>query len=150
MKNLALSLILLVTWGITGCNKTVRVEPELDPKDDPLKVYTQDLQQAKMWLPGRWKLLKVYAMIPNPPVPNVELVIDENHISLMQDGIQTDKVDFEIIKTDHGLWIRTNAQPREDNWYIRNPGLYLNQNRMYFDLGRATDGPAYEFNRVNE
>jgi hypothetical protein len=149
MKNIILSLLLLIAFGVTSCNKTDKVDLELDPKDDPLKEYTQDLQQAKMWLPGKWKLLKVYAMILNSPVPNVELVIDENQIRVMQDGIQIDKVDYEIVKTDHGLLIKTNAQPRADNWYVRNPGLFINKNRMYLDLGRALDGPAYEFNKVN-
>jgi hypothetical protein len=149
MKNIILKLLILVAFGITSCNKTDKVDLELDPKDDPLKEYTQDLQQAKMWLPGKWKLLKVYAMILNSPVPNVELVIDENQIRVMQDGIQIDKVDYEIVKTDHGLLIKTNAQPRADNWYVRNPGLFINKNRMYLDLGRALDGPAYEFNKVN-
>jgi hypothetical protein len=149
MKNIILKLLILVAFGITSCNKTDKVDLELDPKDDPLKEYTQDLQQAKIWLPGKWKLLKVYAMILNPPVPNVELVIDENQIRVMQDGIQIDKVDYEIVKTDHGLLIKTNAQPRADNWYVRNPGLFINKNRMYLDLGRALDGPAYEFNKVN-
>ncbi|MVM35302.1 hypothetical protein GO755_35095 [Spirosoma sp. HMF4905] len=147
MKNSVLSLLLLVAFGITSCKKTAQVNPELDPKDDPKKVYTLDLQQAKLWLPGKWKLVKVYASISNPPVPIVELVINENQISLIQDGIQTDKVDFDIVKTDYGLLIKTNAQPRADNWYVRNPGLYINKNRMFFDLGMAVDGPAYEFTK---
>jgi hypothetical protein len=149
MKNLVLSLLLLVAFGITSGTKTAQVDPELDPKDDPLKEYTQDLQQATIWLPGKWKLIKVYSMLLNPTVPMVELVIDENQIRVIQDGIQIDNVDYEIVKTSSSLQIKTNAQPREDNWYVRNPGLYINQNRMYFDLGRAQDGPAYEFKKVN-
>lgn len=144
MKNSVLSLLLLATFGITGCHKT----DQADPVAYPLKEYTLDLQQAKQWLPGKWKLIRVSAMIPNPPIPNVELVIDENQIRLIQEGMQTDKVDYTLVKTGSGLLIKTNAQPREDNWYVRDPGLLINQNRMYFDLGRAQDLPAYEFTKV--
>lgn len=149
MKNIILSLWLLVALGIAGCTKTAEVDPTLDPQDNPLKEHTQYLQQATMWLPGKWKLVKVSAMILNPTVPNVELVIDSNQISVIQDGIQTDKVDYEIIKTDYGLLLKTNAQPRENNWYVRNPGLYINRKRMFLDLGVAVDGPGYEFNKVS-
>ncbi len=110
MKSVILCLLLLVGFGVTSCKKTAQV----DSGEDPRRVYTQELQQAKLWLRGKWKLVKVYAMIPNPPVPNVELFIDEKQISLIQDGVQTDKVDFEVVKTE-GIVIKTNAQPREDN-----------------------------------
>lgn len=144
MKHILLSLLLLVALGIISCNKTTEVDPTLYP----LKEYTLDLQQAKRWLPGRWKLVKVSLQIPNPTIPNAELVIDENQISLIQDGVQTDKVDYEIVKAGSGLLLNTSAQPREDNWYIRNPSLYINGSRMYLDLGRAQDLPAYEFNKI--
>lgn len=144
MKNIVLSLLLLIAFGSISCHKTA----EIDPIAYPLKEYTLDLKQAKMWLSGRWKLIKVSTMIPNPTIPNVELIIDENQIRLIQDGIQTDNVDYTTIKTDSGLLIKTNAQPRADNWYVRNPGLYINQTRMYLDLGRAQDLPAYEFSKV--
>ncbi|GAB2531061.1 hypothetical protein [Spirosoma aerophilum] len=144
MKTSVLSLLLLITFGIISCHKTDPV----DPQAYPLKDYTLDLQQAKRWLPGKWKLIKVSAMIPNPSIPNVELIIDENWIRLIQDGIQTDQVDYTLVKTDFGLLIKTNAQPREDNWYVRDPGLLINQTRMYLDLGRAQDLPAYEFSKV--
>lgn len=143
MKNIG--LLILLAFGIISCQKTAQVDPTLYP----LKEYTLDLQQAKMWLPGKWKLTKKSSMILNTTLPNVELVIDENQISVIQDGIQIDKVDFEVVKVDYNLLIKTNAQPREDNWYVRNPGLYINQNRMYLDLGRAQDLPAYEFSKVN-
>lgn len=145
MKNSVLSLLLLVTCGISSCHKTDPV----DPQAYPLKDYTLDLQQAKRWLPGKWKLKKVSAMILNPPVPNVELMIDENRISLIQDGRRTDQVDYTLVKTDSGLLLKTNAQPREDNWYVRDPSLQLNQNQMYLDLGRAQDLPAYEFSKLH-
>ncbi|QDK80061.1 hypothetical protein EXU85_16175 [Spirosoma sp. KCTC 42546] len=145
MKNSILSLLLLVALGIISCKKTA----EVDPTAYPLKEYTLDLNQAKAWLPGKWKLIKVSAQILNPTIPNVELVIDENQINLIQDGIQTDKVDYTTVKTDYGLLIKTNAQPRGDNWYIRDPSLYINKDRMYLDLGRAQDLPAYEFSKVN-
>lgn len=145
MKNVILCLLLLVGFGITSCKETDEVDL---PGDDPRRVYTQELQQAQLWLPGKWKLVKVSAMVPNPPVPKVELIIDENQIRLIQDDVQTDKVDYEIIN-DQGLLIKTTAQLREDNWYIRNPALYINENRMFFDLGMANDGPGYEFAKIN-
>ena len=144
MKNIILCLLLLTVFGVTGCKKTT----EVDPEGDPRRVYTQELQQAQLWLPGKWKLVKVSAMVPNPPVPNVGLVIGAKQISLIQDGVQTDKVDFEVVKTE-GIMIKTNAQPRGDNWYIRNPVLYINKNRMFLDLGMAQDLPGYEFVKVN-
>jgi hypothetical protein len=145
MKNSVLNLLLLlVAFGIISCHN----KAEVDPTAYPLKEYTLDLQQAKLWLPGKWKLIKVAAMIPNPTIPNVELVIDEHQIRVIQDGIQIDQVDYATVKTDYGLVIKTNAQPREDNWYVRDPGLYIHQNRMYLDLGRAQDLPAYEFSKV--
>ena len=149
MKNIVLSLLLLVPFGIISCKKTAEVDPILYP----LKEYTLDLQQAKMWLPGKWKLTKESSMILNTTIPNVEMIINENQISVIQDGIQIDKVDYEIVKLSYQagyyLQIHTNAQPRENNWYVRNPSLYLNKNRMYLDLGRAQDLPAYEFNKMN-
>ena len=87
-------------------------------------------------------------MIPNPPIPNVELMIDESHISLIQDGMQIDQVDYTLVKTASGLLIKTNAQPRADNWYVRDASLQINPHRIYLDLGRAQDLPAYEFSQV--
>ena len=144
MKFSVLILIVLFALGLLSCHKAAQV----DPVAYPLKEYTLDLQQAKRWIPGKWKLIKVAAMIPNHTVPNVELIIDENRISLIQDGMQTDQVDYTLVKTAYGLLLKTNAQPRADNWYVRDPSLLINQNRMYFDLGRAQDLPAYEFSKV--
>ncbi|MVM33731.1 hypothetical protein GO755_27080 [Spirosoma sp. HMF4905] len=129
-------------------------KPKLTTKSVyPLKDYTLDLPQAKMWLPGKWKLIKQSSMVLNSTLPNVELVIGENQISVIDNGTQADKVDYEVVKlayqVGHYLQITTNAQPREDNWYVRNPVLYINKNRMYIDLGRAQDLPAYEFSKVN-
>ncbi|UFH54611.1 hypothetical protein [Spirosoma sp. KNUC1025] len=149
MKNIALPLLLLITFGNISCHKTAQIDPTLYP----LKEYTLDLQQAKAWLPGKWKLTKESSILLNTTLPNVELVIDENQIRVVQDGIQIDKVDYALVKIDYQassyLQINTNAQPREDNWYVRNPVLYINKDRMYFDLGRAQDLPAYEFNKTN-
>lgn len=149
MKIFTFYLWLFFAFGIISCNKKSEIDTEINTQDNPIKVHTQDLQQAKMWLPGKWRLTKVSAMIPNPPVPNVELVIDEDQISVIEDGIQIDKVNYEIINTDYGLLIKTNAQPREDNWYVRNPALYINKIRMYFDLGTSQDMPGYEFKKID-
>lgn len=150
MKNLILCLLLLVVgFGVTGCKKTAQVDPTDNSIDNPLKFHTQELQQAQLWLPGKWKLVKVIALAPKAPVPKVELIIDENQIRLIKDGVQTDKVGYEIIKTEYALRIKTTTQPREDNWYIRDPALYINENRMFFDLGIASDRGGYEFARIN-
>jgi hypothetical protein len=149
MKNIVLCFWLLIVLGITSCKRSDKVAADIDSNGDPLKEYTLDLQQAKMWLPGKWKLIKVSAMIPNPPVPNIELIAGENQIIVMQDGIKIDQVDYEVIRTDYSLLIKTNAAPKADNWYVRNPSLYINKNRMYLDLGRAQDMPGYEFKKVN-
>ncbi|WP_461147395.1 hypothetical protein [Spirosoma pulveris] len=117
-----------------------------------MKDYTLDLQQAKTWLPGKWKLVKQSSMLLDANLPNVELLIDENQIKVIDEGTQIDKVDYELVKLAYQagpyLQLQTNAQPRENNWYVRNPSLYIKEDRMYFDLGRAQDLPAYEFNRV--
>lgn len=152
MKNALLSCLLLLVFGIASCHKTTEAEPELDPKDNPLKEHTLDLQEAKLWFPGKWKLVKAYTMLPYPTLPKVELVIDDAQISLLEDGTQIDKVDYEIVKLEYHagyyLKINTNAQRRENNDYVQNPSLYINKNRMYFDLGRAQDGAAYEFKKL--
>ncbi|RRB06457.1 hypothetical protein [Larkinella rosea] len=145
MKNRVLSLLALVILGITSCQKS----DEVGPKDDPKKEFTQDLQQAKQWLPGKWKLDRVYAMLLNAPVPNVELVIDAKQIRLIQNGNQVDVVDYEIVKVNNKLQIQTSAQLRETNWYVQNPGLQINRDRLYLDLARAQEGAGYEFKRVN-
>ncbi len=88
-------------------------------------------------------------MIPNPPVPNVELMVTVNQINVVLDGIQVDKVDYEIVKTEYGLQFKTKSQPKKDNWYVRDSDLYINSNRMLFDMGIAQDGPGYEYSKVN-
>ncbi|OJW76279.1 hypothetical protein [Spirosoma sp. 48-14] len=109
MKHSLLSVWVLLAFALAGCTKTVAVEPTLDPKTDPLKNYTQNLQQAQDWLPGKWKLAKVYAMIPEPAVPNVELVVDTSQIRVIEDGSQIDVVDYALVKRDSSLIIQTNA-----------------------------------------
>ncbi|GAB3790528.1 hypothetical protein GCM10028818_60820 [Spirosoma horti] len=110
---------------------------------------TDSLGQANQWINGKWKLTAVSTMIPNPTVPNVQLLIGGNQIILIQDGKQTDQVNFEIIKTVYDLQLRTSAQPRADNWYIRNPALRLSKNQMFLDAGMANDGPGFNFERAD-
>jgi hypothetical protein len=144
MKHLLVGLLMLVTAGNISCDKADQVDPELNP----LKEHTKDLAQANTFLVGTWKLTKVYAQVPNLPVPNVKLVIDQHQIKLIRDDTQTDKVDFNLTKTDSSLLLQTNAQPQEDNWYVRSSSLYINRKRMLLDAGMAQDLPAYIFDKV--
>ncbi|MBC3785679.1 hypothetical protein [Spirosoma utsteinense] len=139
MKSIVLVVLAGAFFIVAGCHQEV----------NPIKEHTQDVQQAKKWLLGRWKLVRVSVQLPNPTVPNVELLVDEHQIELLQDGSRTDQVGYEIISINNGLKITTNAQPRADNWYIRNPSLYINKKRMFFDLGVASDGPGFEFVKVS-
>lgn len=112
--------------------------------------YTTDKNQAQQWIVGSWKLTKLVASIPDPPVPNVELVITQTGIiSVWEDGKLIDQVTYEITPTPYGtLLLKTDAQPRSDNWYVRNPSLQLCRVRMFLDTGMASDLPGFEFRRL--
>lgn len=139
MRGIVLSIMVCVIFSLLSCHQDV----------DPIKKHTQDVQEAKGWFLGRWKLVEVVVQLPNPTIPNVNLVVNENQIELLQDGKRTDLVNYEITSINNGLRITTNAQPRENNWYVRDPSLYINKKRMFLDLGMASDGPGFEFIKEN-
>ena len=134
MKSALANLLLLFLTVFTSCN-------------DPVSL-TDNLNQAKKWVNGKWNLTAVSAMVLNPVVPNVQLVVGNNQIIVIQDGKQTDQVNFDIVKTAYTLQLKTNAQPRADNWYVRDPALQISKNRMLLDAGMAIDGPGFTFERV--
>ncbi len=86
----------------------------------------------------------------NPPIPNVQLLVNNNRITVIQNGKQIDQVNFEIIKMPGYLQLKTKAQPRADNWYVRDPSLQVSRNRLFLDTGVATDLPAFSFERIKQ
>lgn len=112
--------------------------------------YTTDKNQAQQWIIGSWKLTKVVASISDPPIPNIELLITKNGlISVWEGGKQIDQVNYEIVTTPYStLLLKTDAQPRSDNWYVRNPTLQICRGRMFLDTGIALDLPGFEFHRM--
>ncbi|GAB3891095.1 hypothetical protein GCM10028803_02560 [Larkinella knui] len=143
MKPVLTKLLLLFLLIAAGCHHTVPPEQN-DPGD---LTYTDDLSQAQQWFEGKWKLTAVTAMVPNPPVPNVQLIVSNNQITVIQEGKQTDRVHFEIIKTTSTFQLKTDAQPREDNWYVRNPGLLVSSNRLFLNT-EGSDPSTFRFKRI--
>ena len=139
---LNLSIILLTVSA--SCRHSIA--PEQNDTAD--YNYTDDLNQAQTWFNGQWKLIAVSAMIPNPPVPNVQLVVTSNQITLVRDGKPIDQGHFEIIKTQNYIQLKTTVHPREDNWYIHDSGLRVSRNQLFLDTGMALDLPGYSFERV--
>lgn len=129
-----ISTLLLVALGTTSCSEAVSP--------------TTNLNQAKKWFNGKWNLVAVSTMVLNPAVPDVQLVVSGAQVAVIQDGKQIDKVNFEIVETAYNLQLKTDAQPREDNWYVRNPTLKISKNRMLLDAGMAADGPGFTFERL--
>lgn len=137
MKNLFLYLLTL-TLAISSCHDQGLPDGE----------YTTNLRQANKLFQGTWKLTKIMAQIPNPPVPNVRIIVSGNQITLFKDSKQIDKVDYAIIKTDDYLQLKTNAKPELDNWYIRNGIIKISNNKIFLDTGMAYDAPGYTFEKV--
>ncbi len=137
MKNLLLYLLIL-TITVSSCRDKTLPDGE----------YTTNLRQAQKWVIGTWKLTNAVYQVPNMTIPNVKMTISGNKISLLQDGKQIDNVDFEIIKTDHTLQLKTNAQPRQDNAYLRNLDIQIANNKMFLYMYNIADGPEYTFERI--
>ncbi|GAB2550455.1 hypothetical protein [Spirosoma aerophilum] len=144
MRLIGIQFSLLILVLLAGCHPSVTPE-ESETAD---YTYTEDLSRLKHGLNGKWTLIDVTAMIPNPAIPNVQLVVANNRITVIQDEKQIDQVSFEIIKTQNYLYLKTTAQPGKDNWYVRNPGLRVSSNRLFLDTGMATDLPGYMFKRI--
>ncbi|WP_266368205.1 hypothetical protein [Tellurirhabdus rosea] len=130
--------VLLIALSLTACNGF------LTPDDK----YTTSVAKARRWLVGEWKLTKVSAMMPNPPVPNVRLVASEEAIIVFKDGKEIDRVGYELSRKDDYLELKTSAEPKADNWYVRNSTAKVARNRLFLDTGMAFDAPGYEFERI--
>lgn len=144
MKNRTLPLLLLVMLGaLSGCKEKISPAETIVNEN-----YTEDLGKAKKWIDGKWNLVAVSAMIPNPAVPDVQLIVSNNQITIVEDRKQIDKVSYEIVQTAYALQLKTTAEPRSDNWYVRDPALQISENKMFLDAGRASDLPAFTFERV--
>ncbi|GLU51455.1 hypothetical protein [Dyadobacter frigoris] len=137
MKNLLLYLLLMMA-GISSCHDKVTPQGE----------YTTNVSEAKKWINGTWKLTAAMYQVPNKTIPNVQMVISGNQITLLQDGKQIDNVDFEIVKTDNTLQLKTNAQPGPDNWYLRNLDLQISTSSMFLYIYNLADGPGYTFKKI--
>lgn len=144
MKLISARLLLLLIVSVMGCRDTIAPN-----ESQSISSYTTDLKQARKWFAGRWQLIAVTASIHNPAVADVQLVISNNQIAVVRDGQQIDNVTFDIEQTSYGLLLKTSAQPKQDNWYVRNPTLQIARNRLFLDTGIAQDLPGFTFVRIN-
>ncbi len=88
-------------------------------------------------------------MLAGAKLPDVKLIIDKNNqITVIENEKQIDKVDYELIKGQYDMLLKTNAEPRSDNWYVRNPSVRISSSEIFLDVGMAYDGPGYKFKRV--
>ncbi|CCH02176.1 hypothetical protein FAES_4176 [Fibrella aestuarina BUZ 2] len=140
MQNVRVLFFLFCLSSLLSCHQAVT----------PPDAYTTDLVQAKVWFPGHWRLTKMYTMGSGSAVPNVQLIVtDDQQIRLVRDGKQTDLVSYKINETPYDFQLKTTAQPREDNWYLRDPSLRIAPNRLFLDTGMAGDLPGFLFERIN-
>lgn len=134
-------------WAIVfvACSKQ-----ELNIDQATCTTYITDKQQAQQVIVGRWHLTKLIVSIPNPPVPDLDLLIDpDGHITVQENGQLTAQVSYQIEAAPYNtLLLKTDAQPRPDNWFFRNPAVRLCQGQLLLDAGIAQDLPGYEFHRV--
>ena len=141
MKTSTLKLVLLSILLCTGCTNSI------SPSED----YTTNLEQAKKWFTGKWQLTKASSQTinPNPSIPDVQLIIvGSSQVAVIENGQEMDRVNFQIVETPYNLQLITNAQPRSNNWYVRNPALRISSNKLFLDTGMAVDLPNFEFERV--
>ncbi|GAB3927799.1 hypothetical protein GCM10028804_33510 [Larkinella terrae] len=127
----------------SGCRHSVPPE-ENDPGD---LNYTNELSLTQQWFNGKWKLTSVTAMNPTLTVPNVQLVVGNNQIIVIRDEKQTDRVSFELSKIRSGFQLTTDAQPGEDNWYVRNPSLQVSSNRLLLQTA-GSESSTFRFKRM--
>ncbi|GAB3919429.1 hypothetical protein [Larkinella terrae] len=110
--------------------------------------YLTNLLLAENQIRGEWQLAKVIAFMPNQTVPDVRLVIDRNRITVWENGTQTNRFRYIILKNhSKELLLVTDAQPGNNAWRVQRAGLQLCKNRLLLDTGRAYDAPAYDFHR---
>lgn len=140
MRYVPILFFCLCLSSLFGCHEAIT----------PPDAYTTNLTQVKAWFPGQWRLVRMHTMGPGSAVPDVQLVVTGNQqITLIRDGKQADSVSYQISESPYGFRLETTAQPREDNWYLRDPSLQIAPNRLFLDTGMASDLPAFTFERIN-
>lgn len=103
---------------------------------------------------GIWKLKKVSAMIPNPPVPNVSITFTSaSQVQIAKDDKLLYKGPFEwqeidsLTETFQILNIKSwDYQTLGDN-YIRG-AIRMCNTQLLIDDGMAADGPGYFFVKI--
>lgn len=111
--------------------------------------YTKDADQARKWIVGDWKLVRVTTMIPNPTVDNVVLKFsDTGQISISKDDKLKATHTYQIADVQGNLILKTDAEPTGENWYVRNPMVRICSSELFLDGGIAYDGPGYTFQRI--
>ena len=139
MKTSTLKLLLLSILLFTGCTKSI------SPSED----YTTNLEQARKWFTGNWKLTRISSQNLNPSIPDVQLiVVSSSQVAVIENGQEIDRVDFEIVEVPLNLQLRVNSQPRSSNQYVRSSSLRISKDKLFLDRGIAVDLPGFEFERV--
>lgn len=138
MKNICLLLMLLML-ATSGCH---------DEETTPDGEFTTNPEQAQKLFTGIWKLTAVKVMLPDPPVPNVQMIFSGNKMTLLQDWKQIDNVYFEIVKTDNTLQLQTNAKSGIENGYLRDLDIKISANIMFLYMYNMADAPEYTFQKV--
>ncbi len=103
---------------------------------------------------GIWKLVKISAMIPNPPVPNVSITFtsaSQVQISKNDKLIYNGKYEWtEIVAPNETIYLLDikswNYQTLGDN-YIRG-SIRMCNTQLMVDDGMAADGPGYYFVKI--
>lgn len=138
-------LCALLTSLLMGCGPQDDTAPNCNVNTD----YTSDLTSAKRWIIGEWRLTGVTAMSLNPTVGNVRLSFSQKgEVRTIKDDKLTETNRYEIVQTQYALLLKTDAEPRSDNWYVRDPVVRICTGQMFLDGGIANDGPGFTFQRI--
>ena len=88
-------------------------------------------------------------MLAGAKLPDVKLIVNKyDQIMVIEDGKVIDKVEYELTMSQDAILLKTNAEPRSDNWYVRNPAVRVSGSELFLDAGMASDGPGYKFRRI--
>lgn len=143
MNNIVIVLALMAC--LAGCSELDTTKASCDVNTN----YTANANEAKHWIVGEWKLVAVTAMVLNPPVENLRLVFSTNRdVTIIRDDKPIETVQYEVLSIQNQLFLKTPAEPRADNWYVRSPALRICSDELFLDGGIAMDGPGYKFRRV--
>lgn len=152
MKQLFIIAFVILLFG--ACKKTADNMPE-DNFDCVKSGGTLKGKAAmEFQIVGIWKLKKVSAMIPNPPVPNVSITFTSaSQVQIAKDDKLLYSGQYEwterIFPTEtiYSLDIKSwNYQTLGDN-YIRG-AIRMCNTQLFIDDGMAADGPGYFFVKI--